>query len=281
MMSADGQAQRPIGIFDSGLGGLTVVQAIRRDLPSEHVTYLGDTARVPYGTRSPDTVVRYARACARALPRRQIKALVVACNTVSAVALDLLSAELDVPVMGVIEPGAVAAVQAAEELGCERIGVLGTASTISSGAYPAAVARLSTRIEVICEPAPLLVPLAEEGWTDGQVPELAAERYLRPLVDANARVIVLGCTHYPLLHDVIESVARRLAGREITIVDSAKATATSLGGLLSAKGLAQSEPGPGSAELTVTDVPKSFAAVAGRFLGAEVPKVRQIDLTTA
>jgi glutamate racemase len=194
----------PLGVFDSGLGGLTVVRALRAAAPSERIVYLGDTARVPYGTRSPDTVVRYARSCARVLTARGVKALVVACNTVSAVALEMLRAELDLPVLGVIEPGARAALAAAEstpggEGDAHRIGVLGTPGTIASGAYPRAVSRLSTRYEVVAQAAPLLVPLVEEGWVEGDVPRLAIRRYVEPLVRARVRVIVLGCTHYPAL----------------------------------------------------------------------------------
>src|SRR5262245_60454246 len=204
----------PLGVFDSGLGGLTVVRSLARTLPHERIVYLGDTARVPYGTRSAETVIRYARGCARVLVERGIKALVVACNTVSAVALEMLRAELDLPVVGVVEPGARAAVRAAEALGREhslsvppRIGVLGTVGTISSGAYLRAVAQISTRLEVIGRAAPLLVPLVEEGWLDGDVPLLAVRRYLEPLVAGGARVLVLGCTHYPLIKPAIAAVA--------------------------------------------------------------------------
>src|SRR5262245_21922733 len=159
----------PLGVFDSGLGGLTVVRALLSALPQERIVYLGDTARVPYGTRSAETVIRYARGCARVLIERGIKGLVVACNTVSAVALDLLRAELDLPVLGVIEPGARTAVRALETAargGALRIGVLGTAGTVASGAYPRAVSQISTRHEVVAMAAPLLVPLAEEGWLE-------------------------------------------------------------------------------------------------------------------
>ncbi|HLV19359.1 MAG TPA: glutamate racemase, partial [Polyangiaceae bacterium] len=163
-------------MFDSGLGGLTVVRALRAALPNERIVYLGDTARVPYGTRSAETVVRYARGCARLLTEQHgVKALVVACNTVSAVALEMLRAELDLPVTGVIVPGARAATEAAGEA---PIGVLGTLGTISSGAYTRAVASHSSRSEVIGQPAPLLVALAEEGWIDGEVPRLVIRRYL-------------------------------------------------------------------------------------------------------
>ncbi|MBM4362969.1 MAG: glutamate racemase, partial [Deltaproteobacteria bacterium] len=212
-----------LGVFDSGLGGLTVVRALRARLPAEDVIYLGDTARVPYGTRSADTILRYARGCAKVLTDRGVKALVVACNTATAVALEMLRAELDLPVVGVIQPGAESAVRLAAALGgtAGRIGVLGTARTISSGAYPRAVGGVSTRYEVVGQAAPLLVPLVEEGWVEGDVPRLAVERYLAPLLDAGAGVIVLGCTHYPVLREVIVEAAERLAGRPIGVVDSA------------------------------------------------------------
>lgn len=266
----------PLGVFDSGLGGLTVVRALRELLPGEDIVYLGDTARVPYGTKGAATVVRYAMACARHLVARRVKALVVACNTVSAVAPEALRVELDIPVLGVIEPGARAAVAATRS---GRIGVLATAGTIASGAYPRAVAQLSTRAEVVGQAAPLLVPLAEEGWTHGEVPRLAAERYLEPLGRAGVDVVVLGCTHYPLLRDVLEEAARTRIGPEARIVDSAHATAVDVRDFLGARGLARpAGAGPGRIELRVTDVPKTFGEVASRFLGDEVRDVEQVDL---
>jgi glutamate racemase len=177
------RADAPLGVFDSGLGGLTVVRALRDVLPHEDIVYLGDTARVPYGTKGSATVVRYALGCAQHLVARGVKAIVIACNTASAVAPDRLRVELDLPVLGVIEPGARAAVAASRG---GRIGVLATTATIASGAYPRAVAAESTRAEVIGQAAPLLVPLAEEGWTEGDVPRLAARRYLEPLARARA-----------------------------------------------------------------------------------------------
>lgn len=274
-------ANAPLGVFDSGLGGLTVVRALRQVVPAESIVYLGDTARVPYGTRSPETVIHYALGCSRVLLERGVKALVIACNTVSAVALDMLRAEFDVPVIGVVEPGAEAACQQAEGLrqpGPLRIGVLGTTSTIASGAYPRAVSQLSTRFEVIGQPAPLLVPLVEEGWTSGQVPRLAVERYLEPLITAGISVLVLGCTHYPLLADLIADVACTQAKREIAVVDGAQATARSVQALLSERGLATSAT-KGTLELLVTDLPASFEESATRFLGEGVSAVTQIDLT--
>ncbi len=263
----------PLGVFDSGLGGLTVVRALRAALPSERIVYLGDTARVPYGTKGPATVVRYALACARHLVAHDVKALVIACNTVSAVAPDRLRVELDIPVLGVIEPGARAAVEASRT---GRIGVLATAGTIASGAYDRAVAQLSTRAEVIGQPAPLLVPLAEEGWTHGEVPRLAAARYVEPLARAGVDVVVLGCTHYPLLREVIEGEARAQIGADVRVVDSAQATAADVRAFLHGRGLART--GQGSVELRVTDVPRAFREAASRFLGEEVAEVEQVDL---
>ena len=278
----------PLGVFDSGLGGLTVVHALLEALPEERIVYLGDTARVPYGTRSAETVIRYAKSCARVLTDRGIKALVVACNTVSAVALDVLRAELDLPVVGVVVPGASAAVTAAEAAAREsaapvKVGVLGTQGTIGSGAYPRAVSQISTRLEVVGQPAPLLVPLVEEGWLEGQVPELAVERYVAPLIDAGAGVIVLGCTHYPLLKATIERVAERVAGHAVPVVDSALATAHAVLELVNERRIVPAPPGPERShaerlELLVTDLPKSFATVASRFLGEAVVDVQQIDL---
>jgi glutamate racemase len=265
----------PLGVFDSGLGGLTVVRALRERLPAESIVYLGDTARVPYGTRSQETVVKYALSCSRVLIQRGVKAIVVACNTVSAVALELLRVELDLPVLGVIEPGARAAALASKG---ELIGVLGTAGTVASGAYPRAVAAVSTRAEVIGQAAPLLVPLVEEGWLEGEVPRLAVRRYLEPVLARGARVLVLGCTHYPLLAGTIAREAADLCGEPVLIIDSAHATADAVADFLVARGYEHRGEVKGTLELLVTDLPKSFATVASRFLGAEVTDVTQIDL---
>jgi glutamate racemase len=276
-------ADAPLGVFDSGLGGLTVAAALRRALPRERITYLGDTARVPYGTRSAETVVRYARGCAKLLLDRGVKALVIACNTVSAVAVEILRAELDLPVLGVIEPGARAALGALQGKGSPGpVGVLGTAGTVASGAYPRAVSQLSTRVEVVAQAAPLLVPLVEEGWLTGDVPRLAVERYLVPLVKAEVSVIVLGCTHYPLLKHTIAEVAERLSGRKIPVVDSAEATAAAVQAWINDEKIepATSAPKPGEElELLVTDLPKSFAQMAEQMLGHGAPSVTQVDLT--
>lgn len=265
----------PLGVFDSGLGGLTVVRALRAALPHEDIVYLGDTARVPYGTKGPGTVVRYALGCARALVDRGVKAIVIACNTVSAVAPERLRIELDLPVLGVIEPGARAAIARTRT---HRIGVLATVGTIASGAYPRAVSALSTRSETFGQAAPLLVPLAEEGWTTGDVPRLAAERYLEPLARARVDVVVLGCTHYPLLRPVLEDAARALIGPHVAVVDSALATAEDTARFLAERDLARPADRTGNVKLLVTDLPRSFGEQASRFLGEDATDVETIDL---
>lgn len=287
-MSADSlpQEERPLGVFDSGLGGLTVVRALREAVPGESIIYLGDTARVPYGTRSASTVIRYARACANVLVARKVKALVIACNTVSAVAVEILAAELDMPVIGAVAPGASAAVEAAEREATRtggpppKIGVLGTAGTIASGAYNREVQKLSSRLEVVGQPAPLLVPLVEEGWLSGEVPELAVRRYLERLLDAGAGVVVLGCTHYPLLRPVIEKVLLELAGYPVPVVDSAHAAGRQVCELLQEGRIAPAgeRRSPADLELLVTDQPAGFQISADLFLGAHTPAVQQIDL---
>jgi glutamate racemase len=266
----------PLGVFDSGLGGLTVVRALREALPNEPIVYLGDTARVPYGTKGPATVVKYALGCARRLVERDVKALVVACNTVSAVAPDRLRVEIDLPVLGVVDPGARAAVAATRS---GRIGVLATAGTIASGAYPRAVARFSTRAEVVGQAAPMLVPLAEEGWVDGDVPRLVVRRYIEPLALARVDVVVLGCTHYPLLRPTIESEVLARMGPGARVVDSALATAADVGSFLAARGLERSAPLAGPpVKVLVTDMARGVRESASRFLGEDVGEVEQIDL---
>lgn len=264
----------PIGVFDSGLGGLTVVRAIRNSLPNEDVLYLGDTARVPYGTRSATTVIRYAQSCARALVARGIKALVVACNTVSAVAIEVLRSELNVPILGVIEPGARAAVHASTT---QRIGVLGTAGTISSGAYPRAVLALSAKANVFAYAAPLFVPLVEEGWTEGEVPRLTVQTYLAPFKQDSIDTLVLGCTHYPLLRTLIESEAYSTLGTT-KVIDSAVATAHELSRIIMEQNLQNLNTHAGHIQLLVTDQPRTFRELTGRFLGTTPSEVEVIDL---
>jgi len=273
-------ARGRIGVFDSGLGGLTVAQAITRLLPDEDLVYLGDTARVPYGTRSPHTVLRYARSCAAHLREREIKVLVVACNTVSAVALEMLRVELDIPVLGVIEPGARAGVEACH--GRRVLGVIATQGTVASGAYVRATAALSSRVELVARAAPLLVPLAEEGWLEGEVPRLVVESYLEPLKKEGIGALILGCTHYPLLRETIERETARLCGSDVRVVDSADATAADLARLLEERALLAPRGAGGSIRILVTDRPDRFLQVASRFLGRAIrdDEVEQIDLVT-
>ncbi|MBM4373985.1 MAG: glutamate racemase [Deltaproteobacteria bacterium] len=277
----------PLGVFDSGLGGLTVVRAMRERLPNEDIIYLGDNARVPYGTRSPETIVRYALGCARELSSRGVKAIIVACNTVSAVALDRLRAELDLPVTGVIIPGARAATRASGEA---PVGVLGTLGTISSGAYTRAVASFSSRTEVLGQAAPLLVALAEEGWTEGEVPRLVVRKYLDSFFGpevvegfglpraSKVGCVVLGCTHFPLFRELIEREVREIGGRGIPVVDSARETASDVEAFLNERGMRSRRDEAGRLELLVTDKPRSFEAVASRFLGGAVGGVDLVDL---
>jgi glutamate racemase len=266
--------QRPIGIFDSGVGGLTVVRSLSERLPQEELVYLGDTARVPYGSKSPETVARYSRLSTGFLLAQGVKLIVVACNTASAYALETLEAELSVPVLGVIEPGAREAVAASRS---GRVGVIGTLGTVRSQAYSRAIARLDARIRVTARACPLLVPLAEEGWLDGEIAAAVARRYLGELRDEapDLDVIVLGCTHYPLLRPVLSRVAAELFGHEVTLVDSADAMARAAWERLSADALLRE--GEGALRCYVTDDAR-IAEVGSRFLGRALNDVVRVDL---
>jgi glutamate racemase len=265
-------ADAPIGVFDSGVGGLTVLRALTARLPGEHTIYLGDTARVPYGTRSGEVVTRYALMSARHLARHGIKLLVVACNTVSAHSLPALANALPIPVLGVIEPGAQLA--AARTRG-GAIAVLGTPATVASGAYQGTLRRLAPLAQVIARACPLFVPLAEEGWTEGEVPRLIAERYLSDLRRAGVDTAVLGCTHYPLLARTIAEVL----GPQVAIIDSAEAVTQSVEKLLASHGLLRQASYSAARHQTLcTDVPDRFKLVAERFLGRPVEKVELVDL---
>jgi glutamate racemase len=262
-------ADDPIGIFDSGVGGLTVVHAILEALPAEHLIYLGDTGRYPYGTKSAETVTRYSIENADFLVARGVKLLVVACNSASAVALEALAARLPVPVVGVIEPGATAAL-ARTRTG--RVGVIGTDATIASGAYTRALRARRATLEVYTRACPLLVPLAEEGWTDGPIARGVAETYLASLRTSGIDTLVLGCTHYPLLKPVIADVM----GPGVGLVDSAEETARAVGTVLTERGLAR-PAGTGATSFFVTDVPDRFVRIGQRFLGARVESAVRIE----
>lgn len=264
-------AWKAIGIFDSGVGGLTVLRELMQALPQEDTVYLGDTARVPYGTKSPETVTRYARQIAAFLVSRDIKLLVVACNTASAVALEELQAELPLPVVGVIEPGAK---RAAAVTKSGTVGVIGTEGTIRSSAYAKAIKRINPDIEVITAACPLFVPLAEEGWVDNDVARLAARIYLEPLRQQGIDTLVLGCTHYPLLKKTIGEVM----GPDVTLVDSAAETSRTVAAILAGQGLLRPESETGNHHYFVTDIPAGFIRVGNRFLGGSLGDVYQVNL---
>ncbi len=262
---------KPIGVFDSGVGGLTVVRQLRRLLPHEHIVYLGDTARVPYGTKSPETVQRFSREDAAFLTGRQVKAVVVACNTASALALKTLKRELSLPVFGVIEPGAKAAADVSRT---HRIGVIATASTIRSRAYEQAILAKIPNAKVHVKACPLLVPLVEEGWLRHKVTLAVLEEYLQPLLARRIDTLVLGCTHYPLLKTAI----RKVAGRSLRLVDSAESCARVVRDELAAMHLLNESSVRGRLEMFVTDEPARFKALARRFLPGAFRAPRHIEL---
>jgi len=259
---------QPIGVFDSGMGGLTVMRALIERLPNESFVYLGDTARLPYGSKSADTVRRYAVQCARALMRHRIKLLVVACNTASATALPALTEVLKpVPVLGVIEPGAEAAVNAAPS---GRIAVIATEGTVNGRAYERAIHARNPSAVVTQQACPLFVALAEEGLTDGPIVELAAKRYLDPLfAAAPPDCLVLGCTHFPVLKDALA----RIVGARVKLVDSAETTAIAVERLLAARDLARTASGAKTLRFLATDAPERFARVGEIFLGSQIAPV--------
>ena len=262
--------QAPLGVFDSGIGGLTVARALFERLPRESVIYFGDTARVPYGPKSPDTVRRYSAEILAYLLRRGVKAVVVACNTSTAHALDHLRQQSPVPVVGVIEPGARAAV-AATKTG--SIGVIGTAGTIASGAYERAIKTLRPDARVHAQACPLFVPLVEEGWFDHAAAELIAREYLEPLRQAGVDVLVLGCTHYPLL----KALLARVMGPGVALVDSAEETAKAVATELETRGLLATG-GSHNHEFVVSDDEPHFRKVGARFLGEKLKKVEVVPL---
>jgi glutamate racemase len=244
-----------IGVFDSGVGGLTVVSALRRRLPGESILYLGDTARLPYGSKSPDTVTRYTRRNIEFLTGRGVKAVVIACNTASALALPNLDV-LEVPTWGVIEPGAIKAAQVSRG----RVGVIATEATVRSDAYPRALRAVRPGLEIVSQACPLFVPLVEEGWHDDPITEEVARRYLRPLLEAGVDTLVLGCTHYPLLVPVLQ----RVAGPDVALVDSAEAVAEMVAAGLADRHLEATHAA--ADHFCVTDSGETFQRIAQRIL---------------
>lgn len=261
---------RPIGVFDSGIGGLTVLRALRERLPDESTVYLGDTARVPYGTKGAATVTHFSAEAVRHLLDRGVKAIVVACNTASAVAIEHLKTLTDLPVMGVIEPG----VEAALAVSKGRIGVIGTLATVGSDRYGQLLRAARPGIEVVGQACPLFVPLAEEGWTDHPVTQAVAEEYLAGLREAKVDTVILGCTHYPLLKGAIG----RVMGPDVTLVDSATVLAEAMAGQLAALGAQAPEGHPATVTMLVSDLPQRFSELSERFLAHSVGDVEVVDL---
>jgi len=260
-----------LGVFDSGLGGLTVYRALRKSIPYANILYLGDTARVPYGTKSAATVTRYALEIVHYLIDREVEAIVVACNTASAFAMECLRKTCKVPVFGVVEPGAKAAVKATRN---GVVGVVGTRGTVFSGAYQRAIKELSSSVEVFTEPCPLFVPLVEEGWFDEEITYEVAYRYLGPLIAKKVDTLVLGCTHYPLLKDVIS----RVMGGDVVLIDSADETSFEVKDYLECGGRLKDQE-LGGDQFEVTDSPSRFADVGRIFLDRNLEEVFQVNVT--
>jgi glutamate racemase len=264
-------ASGPIGVFDSGLGGLTVVRALRRKLPRETIVYFGDSARVPYGNKSPTLVRQYSREISEFLIEKGAKLIVVACNTASALALEELRETFQVPIIGVIEPGAEAAVKATQT---GHVGVIGTLATVRSGAYEKALVKHLPSVKITSKACPLFVPLVEEGWTEGDIPERVARTYLTSIRSDGVDTLILGCTHYPLLTGVIGKVMTSA----VTLVDSAETTALETEKVLIQSELLADAASPGELDCFVSDLPLRFEQVAQRFLGAPVSNVSEVQL---
>ncbi len=267
------QRDASIGIFDSGIGGLTVLKEVRKKLPGENIIYLGDTARVPYGIRSEKTVLKYSIITSEFLIKQNIKLLVIACNTASAVATKELHNRYTIPIIDVVNPGAECAVAVTKN---KKVGIIGTIGTIHSGSYQNAIQTLNRDIETYAKPCPLFVPLAEEGWCDEQdeVVRAVGHRYLDELKQTDIDTLVLGCTHYPILKQAIQHVM----GQSITLIDSAEQTATKVDRLLRELDLAREPHNNGTCTFYLTDVPKRFIEIGGRFLGEPLENVHVVDM---
>jgi glutamate racemase len=260
---------KAIGVFDSGIGGLTVVRALHRRLPHENIVYFGDTARVPYGPKSPLVVREYAGQDTDFLTGHSVKMVVIACNTVSAVALDIVKRRAKVPVVGVIQPGADAAVVATRS---KRVGVIGTVATVNSGAYTYTLRQCDPTIQTFSQPCPLFVPLAEEGWTDHKVTQMVAKEYLFPLRLEKIDTLILGCTHYPLLREAIQ----RAVDSNVVLIDSGEAAALAVERILDQECLRNSSSQKPNLQFYVSDLPAKFTEVGERFLGEKLGRVHRV-----
>ncbi len=265
------EKEKPIGVFDSGIGGLTVVKRISSNLPKEDIVYFGDTARVPYGSKSNSTVIEYSIQDAKFLINKNVKAIVVACNTSSSVALADLRKSFNVPVIGMIEPGSQAALKATKN---GKIGVIGTRATVSNKAYSNQIKKFNSEIQVFEKACPLFVPLAEEGWIKHKATYDIAEEYLKELREKEIDTLVLGCTHYPILSDVIQNVI----GDKVNLIDSGIASAEAVKVELDRYDLNTNKNSMGNQEFFVSDIPVKFKEVAEIFLGKDISEVQKIDL---
>jgi len=263
--------RQPIGVFDSGLGGLTVVNQLMNHLPGESIIYFGDTARVPYGSKSPLTIQKFSLQIARFLQQQGVKLIVVACNTASSVALDEIKKAVRVPVIGVIEPGARAALR---DSGAKRIGVIGTSATVSAGKYEAVLKSLDSSVEVFSKACPLFVPLVEEGWINSPVTEEVAAIYLKPLMGKKIAGLILGCTHYP----IIKATIKKVVNGNVQIIDSAIETAVEVRNTLQSHKILNESSNKPEHLFYVSDLPQKFEEIARRLLGRPLVNVRRIAL---
>ncbi len=267
----DTDKQKPIGVFDSGIGGLTVVKRLASTLQNESIVYFGDTARVPYGSKSNSTVIEYSIQNTKFLLQKNIKALVVACNTASSIAIPDLKKMFDIPIIGMIEPGSRMALKKSKS---NKIGVIGTRATINNLAYSNEIKKLNNSAQVIEKPCPLFVPLAEEGWIKHKATYEIAEEYLKELREVGIDTLVLGCTHYPILSEVIQEVI----GSNVTLIDSGVASSEVIKSELEKLNLLSNSDQPGVQEYYVSDIPAKFKEVAELFLGREIDHVHKVDL---
>lgn len=272
MKRNDNLSRRPIGIFDSGIGGLTVVKEVKKLLPKETIIYFGDTARVPYGTKSKETITRFAVEDTNFLVQKGVKAIVVACNSVSSNSIDYLKAHYSIPILGVIEPGANHACETTEN---KKVGIIGTAATIESGTYEKQIRIRCPEIIVYSKSCPLFVPLAEEGWLNRQATFLVAQEYLKDLLNNGIDTLILGCTHYPLLKRII----RKVTGEKIFLIDSAYYTAFALKTLLKENDLLSNSLKDKKTEFYLSDIPRGFSEVGERFLGSRIEDVSVVDIS--
>lgn len=261
---------RAIGVFDSGVGGLTVVRELKKQLPAESIIYLGDTARVPYGIKSKEAIIRFTTEGLLFLLDRRVKLVIIACNTSSSLALPVLKKNFKVPILGVIQPAIKKAVKTTRN---KRIGVIGTKATIKSSIYETEIKKLDPKIQIYSYPCPLFVPLVEEGWVDGKITLEVAKRYLEPLKERDVDTLILGCTHYPLLKTVIRKIMK-----EITLIDSARQVAGETKDLLLNEGLLNLKKKKSEDVFYVTDEPDNFSKLTKLFLGCKLKNVKRTEL---